>query len=80
MKEGEDDDSVVEDHETIATIEKQLEDLKALVRASGPGLVYPPETVDSEGLGRVMHEGEEATRANGVETMESSERRFTEDQ
>ena len=68
--ERESDDSTAEDLETIATIEKQLEDLRVLIRANdqgGSGLVHPPEIVSGEGSGLEVAERADETQASEME-------------
>ena len=65
--EGENGDSTADDLETIATIEKQLEDLRVLIRGNGQGgsgSVHPPEIVSGEGSGMEAVEGADETQAN----------------
>ena len=63
----ESNDFTAEDLETIATIEKQLEDLRVLIRGNGQGgsgSVHPPEIVSGEGSGMEAVEGADETQAN----------------
>ena len=63
--EGENGDSTAEDLETIATIEKQLEDLRALIRGqNGSGSVHPPEIMSGEGSSMETVDGAEETQAS----------------
>ena len=62
--ERESDDSAAEDLETIATIEKQLEDLRVLIRANDQG---GSEIVSSEGSGLEVVERADETQASEME-------------
>ena len=65
--EGENGDSTADDLETIATIEKQLEDLRVLIRANdqgGSGLVHPSEIVSGEGSSMEAVERADGTQAS----------------
>ena len=68
--EGENGDSTADDLETIATIEKQLEDLRVLIRANdqgGSGLVHPSEIVSGEGSSMEVVERADETQASEME-------------
>ena len=68
--ERESDDSTAEDLETIATIEKQLEDLRVLIRANDQGgsrLVHPSEIVSGEGSSMEVIERADGTQASEIE-------------
>ena len=81
--ERESDDSTAEDLETIATIEKQLEDLRVLIRANdqgGSGLVHPPEIVSGEGSGLEVAERADETQASEMEITNHNGGQIPEDQ
>ena len=66
----ESNDFTAEDLETIATIEKQLEDLRVLIRANdqgGSGLVHPSEIVSGEGSSMEAVERADETQASEME-------------
>ena len=81
--ERESDDSAAEDLETIATIEKQLEDLRVLIRANdqgGSGLVHPSEIVSGEGSSVEVVERADETQAREIEITNSNEDHIPEEQ
>ena len=81
--ERESDDSAAEDLETIATIEKQLEDLRVLIRANdqgGSGLVHPSEIVSGEGSSVEVVKRADETQARQSEITSSNEDHISEEQ
>ena len=79
--ERESDDSAAEDLETIATIEKQLEDLRVLIRANdqgGSGLVHLSEIVSGEGSSVEVVERVDETQASQSEITSPHEDHISE--
>ena len=75
------DDSTAEDLETIATIEKQLEDLRVLIRANeGSGSVHPSEPVSGEGSSVEVVERVDETQASQSEITSPNEDHISEEQ
>ena len=65
--EGENIDFTAEDLETIANIEKQLEDLRMLIRGNGQdgsGSAHQPEIMSGEGSSMEAVDGTDETQAN----------------